>query len=269
MFSSQANSNKGLQNSINNNLTRLSGLVLIFVLTISISYSQDSVQVDKEEESYSLNSPKQTVFTHLKFLQEESYNPEIAGKVFYEEHLEGRNPQQLAIRLKQVFDAKGYYIDLEDIPSSPNYFDSLVQRNAYILIPNEDRVALRKIGNKWYYSKKTVDAINDLFTETFPFGTHRLVEFAPRMGSGKILGLHVWQHLALLIMILVAFIIQRLLTFLFEGIIRRLLLRIGYGRVANEVGLPRPGTITAIGTRFVPLVSERLLQVPRILRLSG
>jgi len=266
MYSSQVNNSRELPNSINRTMIRFLYFILVTTLPVITALAQDETGKEEnttsEELGYSLNSPNQTVFTHLNYLQEDSYQPRIAGKVFYEGHLKGRDPEQLAIRLKQVFDAKGYYIDLEEVPGNPNYFDSLTQRSAYALIPNESRVTLRKIDGSWYYSKKTVDAVDELFKETFPFGTHRLVELAPGMGSGKILGLYVWQHLALLIIILVAFIIQRLLTFLFEGIIRRLLLRIGYGSVADEVILPIARPISYIVMVFFLIVSAPLLQLP-------
>jgi len=67
---------------------------LFFLLTlISLTaFAQKEVKVD-------LSNPNATVYTHLYFLQSDSYEPQKAGAVMY--GLEGAKAEEKAIKLKK------------------------------------------------------------------------------------------------------------------------------------------------------------------------
>ncbi len=69
----------------------------------------------------SLSTPKATVNTFLKNLQEEEFHPEIAAKTLNPEHIKGKNAELIITQLKQVLDGAGVLIDLDEIPENPNY----------------------------------------------------------------------------------------------------------------------------------------------------
>ena len=102
-----------------------------------------------------LNSPHNTVYTHLFYLQDDSYRPEIAAQVIPQ----GRDSLKaidLSIKLKQILDGQGLYVHLNRIPSEENYLDSLTKRNLFVLFPKElPEVYLEKSGSRWYWLNRS------------------------------------------------------------------------------------------------------------------
>ncbi|MFT6855435.1 MAG: MscS family membrane protein, partial [Cyclobacteriaceae bacterium] len=88
---------------------------LFFILPIL--KSQDSLSVN-------LSSPYDAVLTHLHFLQESSYDVEKAAAPFRIFAKTKEEAEEKAIQLKQVLDGEGYFINMEEIPKSANYYDS-------------------------------------------------------------------------------------------------------------------------------------------------
>ena len=73
---------------------------------------------------YSLSSPHHTIVTHLSYLQPEKFHPEIAAKAINPNHLTGEKAAKVVIKIKQILDAEGIYIEVGDIPTDPNWRDS-------------------------------------------------------------------------------------------------------------------------------------------------
>ena len=89
--------------------TSIFAFVLLYITALA---QPDSVRVD-------LNSPYGTVYTHLYFLQPDSYYPEKAAQVFQID--DPQRARDLAIMLKQYLDATGLFVDLDAIPRENNY----------------------------------------------------------------------------------------------------------------------------------------------------
>jgi MscS family membrane protein len=138
---------------------------------------------------------------------------------------------QMAIRLKHIFDGNAIYLDDSDFPVDPDYFDSLTNKHKYTLSKQLPEVYVVKVGSQWFYSKKTIQSIDELFKKTYPFGTYRLLNILPKTGNNKFLGLNYWQLIGLLIIILVCFIIHKILTLIIEKFLLQFLLR----RASKEV----------------------------------
>lgn len=214
----------------------------------------------QEPEEYNLSSPYQTVFTHLRNLQEETFHPEISAKVFNPADAEGERAQELAIKLKQIFDGKGIRIDMDLVPKNPEYRDS-IQNNLQRYVPAEQfpEIYLQKTGSNWYYSSRTVSVIDEIHKDVYPYGTDKLLKLAPKIGHKRFLGLHLWQHIGILVLIFISFIVHRIFTIVIERIFTRLLVRLGHDRLAKRVILPiaRPVSILIIFPilmLFVPIL---------------
>ncbi len=74
--------------------------VLLLVGCVHISFGQQADTVN-------LSSPYFTVYTHLEFLQEDDYHPDMAGVTLNPDVVTGEEAQKLAIKLKQVLDGTG------------------------------------------------------------------------------------------------------------------------------------------------------------------
>ncbi len=234
---------------------------LLIVMLISglpyLAFSQDSLD-------YSLESPYNAVFTHLNFLQEENYLPELSSRVFNQSGRTEEEAIELAQKLKQILDGTGSYINMEDVSKNPNYIDSTTNKSRYILVKRFPNIYLEKQVNQWIYSERSTREIDIIHQEVYPFGIDKLLTLLPKAGTRKILGLHIWQYLGILILIFLSFLIHKIFTLIFERIIINFLQRSGYKDVAQKLVLPvaRPISIFFVILLFVMLVP--VLQLPAI-----
>lgn len=168
-------------------------------------------------------TPYNTIYSHLFYLQPETYHPEYIGKLFYgvEDSLRA---QRLAIQLKQVLDGRGLYVVLSQLPKEVNFEDTLnFNSPTYTLFPDEvPQVYVEQINGRWYYSEETVNQIPSLHKQVYPFGTDILLNWLPQFGQTKLLGLAFWQYIGLLVLLAGGLIVYILLSFVLNPIINRL-----------------------------------------------
>lgn len=231
-------------------------LVFLFLSLLSLpTIAQDTLDIDRAE----LNTPYHTIYTHLYFLMPENYDAEIAARVFRPEDVADKDAERLAIMLKQFYDGKGYYIDMDIIPRESDYIDTATNRNRYYLFKNYDEIYVEKVGDNWYYSSRTVNEIPNLHRQVYPFGSDLLMNLIPRYGQKEFFGLQVWQHLGILLIIIIAFILHKILTLLIEFVINRLTKRYKEGKdhvkIVHRIAIPVSYLIlTLVVAALVPLV---------------
>lgn len=238
---------------------RIISCTILFLCVSVGSLAQKDI---KDTLEYSLATPYHTVFTHLNYLQDESYYPEIASRTLHPDYIEGKKAQELAIQLKQVLDGRGIYIDLDEIPKTADYKDTVVNKHRFYLTKKYPDLYLEKVGKRWYYSSKTIRNIPKWHSEVYPFGTAKLLNLLPSLGTTEILGLYVWQLIGILFQIVMSFLLHKLFTFLIEKVIIQVLLRLGYEKLANEVVVPvaKPVSFLVIFPLLMLLVP--VLQLP-------
>lgn len=210
-----------------------------------------------------LSSPYQTVYTHLANLQDESFHPDLAAKALNLSEEQSQQGQELAIKLKQIFDGKGYEIDLDIMPKSSSYIDTTTGKARFTVDERLPQVYLEKVGNKWLYSAKTVKSINDLHADVYPWGTDQLVKLLSNGNShNKYFGLYSWQILGIFILVFLSFLVHKFLTWIFERIIVRLLIKSGQKTIAGQYIKPvaKPFSLLAVAVILVVLVP--VLQLP-------
>ena len=234
-------------------------ICILFFFTKSV-YAQEAVE---KKAKVDLSSPYHTIYTHLYYLQEDSYEPEIAARTFSLENRSIEEAEDLAIRLKQILDGEGIYIDMDLLPRKNEYFDSTSQQFKYVLSNRyPDIYLVRKENGRWLYSEKTAERIDPLYKEVFPFGTHKLLDWLPRLGQKKMIGLHLWQYIGILILIVVAFVVHRLFTFFFRKGMNRLLQSLGYEEVAKKFVLPVARPLSLFVVFMLLYVLSPVLQLP-------
>ena len=181
-----------------------------------LSMAQDSTRVD-------LSNPHATVQTHLYFLQSDSFDPKKAAKTIL--GLSEEQAIKKAIKIKQVLDGKGLYVDVNKIPVNPNYKDSIGYSSffKYVLFPQRmPQIYVEKIGDKWYYSSETLSKIESIYKEVYPWYVQKLENLIPVSGHKKILGVELWQFIGLLSLLTLGYfvfmIVKRIAFFLLRRI---------------------------------------------------
>lgn len=192
-------------------------VTLFFFLVSATLFSQAS-----RDFQITLENPNNSMYVHLYYLQLDSYDPGRASEALYPEG-DSTFLSRRAIQLKQVLDGEGLFVHFNKVPTNPNWVDTLSDQMIYTPFPKEmPEIYLEKVNDKWYYSKETVANIPKLHKKVYPFGSDILLNFLPKEGQTKILGLALWQYFGLLLLIAIGLVIHVILSRLLNPIIRRL-----------------------------------------------
>lgn len=232
-------------------------MISIFLLVLTPLVAQNDSTVN-------LSTPYNSVVNHLKYLQDDNFNPEMSAKSLSGKEIEPKELQLLSIKLKQVYDGKGVYINPDDLPRENNYLDSLTDTRRYY--PDRSKfpdIYLSKTGYSWKYSSYSVGKIAELHREAYPFGTHKILEFLPNQSQdNQLFGIYIWQYIGIFIIIILAFVLHKTFSFLIEKIVVSLLKRTGYERLADEYLLPVVRPVSVIIIFPILMVLIPILQLP-------
>ncbi|WOK04694.1 mechanosensitive ion channel [Imperialibacter roseus] len=237
--------------------------LFLIVLSVFLYSSTTAQSADAPiQDSVSFKTPYQSIYTFLRYLQEDPYYPELAAGIVKQTLRNNEEAQEIVVQLKQVLDGEGHFIYLEDLPNDPDYTDTVSRQNRYVLVSEYPNIYLEKYNDKWLLSEKSVREIGKLHAKVFPFGTDKLLNLLPKLGTKKYMGLHVWQLVGILVLILGCVLIHKLLTFLFEKIIMQALLRAGYERLADEYILPVARPVSLFVVFLLLFIFIPVLQLP-------
>jgi MscS family membrane protein len=194
-------------------------IVVLFLLISSVVFAQRTAEVD-------LSNPKTAVYTHIYFLQDDSYEPKKSAAVIYGK--DEKEAVNIAIKIKRVLDGKGLVIDFTKIPTDSTYTNTIgySKVNRFVLFPEQmPLISVERMGSSWYYSQETMENIDLLYDEVFPWYIDKLHELIPGAGHKKVFSLEVWQYAAFLLLIVFAFIVfliaKRLAFFILQRILYR------------------------------------------------
>ena len=148
----------------------------------------------------------------------------------------------LAIKLKQVLDARGLYVPTQDLPSDPDYVDS-VEVAVVVPMPQFSEFRLEKKGDQWLIARSTVESIPRLHSATFSGLTGTVKQhLPPELRDARFMSLAGWQWVYAVLLLLLALLAGGLTQAVIAGQI---------GRVAEKAGIRLDGRIVS-GTR-IPL----------------
>ena len=233
---------------------------IIYFICLFVSIQLNAAVTDTVH--VSLLNPYQTIYTHLDNLQDNNFHPDQAAIAFWQEGVTKEKAKEAAIKLKHILDGEGIYIEMDEVPRDPNYLDSATNKHRYIVTDLHPDIYLVKKHNKWVYSKSTIFFIDNEYKKVFPFGTDRLLEILPKMGSSKYLGLYIWQILGILIIIFLAFFVHKLFTLIIEKIIVVLLKKYGYENIATKLVKPIATPISYLIIFPILMLLIPVLQLP-------
>jgi MscS family membrane protein len=190
--------------------------LILFIFISIFSFSQNEPKVD-------LSNPNATIYTHLYFLQPDSYEPEKAATTIY--GYKGEAAIDKAIKLKKILDGKGLYVDFTKVPNNPKFSDTTAYKigNRYTLFPvRMPQISVEKYGNNWLYSRETIAIIDNLYNETFPWQTAWLQNAIPKYGNNSFFGIKIWQYFGLLLFLILALVSYKILSKLIFYLLRKI-----------------------------------------------
>lgn len=165
----------------------------LFCLTAYLAFYSLTAYSSSSETKANFESPYNSVRTHLVFLQNDNYKPNLAAKSLNTSQISRSDAEDLAIKLKRIFDGRGLFVIMDEMPKDANYLDTLSQEHKFVVFPEIPSIYLQKYGKKWLYSLETVSLINDLYKSTYPIDTFSFVEELPEFWKYSIFSVYVWQ----------------------------------------------------------------------------
>lgn len=231
-------------------------IIFLFFLISNYAFSQENIKVD-------LSNPNATIYTHIYFLQDDSYQPEKAAKTMF--GLTSKMGIDKAIKLKKILDGKGLFVDFNKISSDPNFNDTIGYARVYkyVLFPKRmPQIYVEKINGKWYYSPETIAKIDAIYNQVFPWYVHKLQQVIPDLGHKKAFGFELWQFIGVLLLIifsiLIVIVVKKLSYWILQAIQHKITLvdsntedKLVLKRLAHPISL-------VIAIKFVDVVFPAL-----------
>ncbi|MFY0603839.1 MAG: mechanosensitive ion channel family protein [Flavobacteriaceae bacterium] len=216
------------------------------ILLLAFLFSLNSIAQVKD--SVNLSNPNSAIYTHIYYLQQDSYEPEKSAKSIY--GLPENEAIATAIKIKRVLDGKGLQIDFNRIPNNPNYNDTIGYNKFYKYVLFPERMPLiyvEKKGDNWYYSDETIEKIDMLYEAVFPWYIDRIQEIIPGYGHKSIAGFEIWQLISFLLLliftVLVFYVAKRIAYFILQRILHRFIknhnpsIKIALKKLAHPISL--------------------------------
>ncbi|MBS9522617.1 mechanosensitive ion channel family protein [Litoribacter ruber] len=224
---------------------------------------QSMLPVDPAEYD-NLSTPYNTTLTFLYNLQQDTFRPEVAARALETGSVPHKDAQDLAIKLKQIFDGNGVLVRMGEIPTQADFRDSLHNQEAKFFFDTHrlPRVFLEKVDDEWKFSRFTVEHIEELHAETYPLGTATLLNVLPQLGEKQYVGLQLWQLIGLFLLILLIFTAHKAFTFIVDRVLFFVLQKSGYGEVAEKYLLPVARLVSIYLIVVLLAIFIRVLQLP-------
>jgi len=188
------------------------------------SISQEvTAQPELEFNSDMLSTPRRTVHTFLHWQQQGHKNPKFVIQTMrLAENLNEDEKHEHATKLKEVLDARGLLVKYDDIPNEPHFTDSLSGLPQYILFPELPEVYLVKSDSLWLFSKSSINAIPDLYGDTFSFFVENILNKLPEGFQSEWLSLKLWQYAAIFFWLLTGLLLRKIFEFILQNYIHSL-----------------------------------------------
>ena len=173
-------------------------------------------------------NPQSSIQNLLDQLQTDNWKPQEAAACFEgfdKSSKDKKKTIQAAIQLKQVLDAKGMFLVLEDYSDNPNFVDDVSKKPSVVIHPKLPQIIITQKNGLWIVPKTSFFAITHSYNETFSSTFSQLLNQLPPWFQFTILfHIKVWQFLYFFVLIFCSWLVGRLLD---KIVIHRLL---GYAK---------------------------------------
>ena len=209
----------------------------------------------------SCDNPQDAARSLLDWLQPDQYAPKAAATCLGLPPERAAEGPRLAVRLKEVLDAKGLYVPVTGMSLDSDYVNADGLHRAEPL-PGFPLLALVKRDGRWVFSRDIVGATDQLYEETFSGLSGQIQHRIPASWPKSALGLDTWKWAYGLVLLTVSLVFgllaQLLLTDQVVRLARRAHIRLD---PATLKGTRWPLTAFLVGSIFVWGLPEARLGV--------
>lgn len=141
-------------------------------------------------------TPRSSIQNFLEQLQHDNWNPQMAATCFEgsADPTTAEASTQAAVQLKQVLDATGMFLNLEDFSDDPSFIDPYSQNSSVAIYSTLPNIIVQKKNDQWIFPKTTFPAISRIYKETFSSQFSQYINTLPPFFKKTVLlGIEVWQ----------------------------------------------------------------------------
>jgi MscS family membrane protein len=140
---------------------------------------------------------------------------------------------ELARKVKAVYDGRALFVDMPAISDDPAFVGS--DDRAEVIVHRElPSVVVAKRGNRWLWTKASLDRIEKLYDEGHGL-REAIVARLPGALRGKVFGVELWQYLAILLVLVVGLVLRRIIQFVVRQRVKHFIAERGEGWAARVV----------------------------------
>jgi len=234
-------------------------IVIFCLINLGVILSLDSGNATTDTK---LQTPYETVYQHLRFLENDAYNPAKSAKAFKIKNVTQAEAIELAVKLKKIYDGLGLIVELDQIPNDANYTDSVSGLNKYVLFDKHPTIYVKKTGSKWLYSSETIENIPVLYEKIYPFEIAEYEEYFPDFLKEKFLGMKIWKYLAIVLYILAGIFLYYIFKWIFGFILIRIFSKTRYKDLVVKTIYSVSKPLSWLLVLFLALNTIPILNIP-------
>jgi MscS family membrane protein len=151
-------------------------------------------------EQPSCENPQAAARSLLDWLERDRWDPVSAATCLELSEARADEGPALAVKMKRVLDARGLYIPTDTLPAEPDYVDE-DGRARVVPIPTFPTLTLVKRGDRWLYGRAFVSSADGLYDATFSRLSGRVQSLVPPALRFTFLGLHTWQFVYVVLLL--------------------------------------------------------------------
>ena len=195
-------------------------LLVVSLMATSVIAQEQSLSAKVER----FSTPRKAVEAFINWQNPPLNDVSVAAEAMaIEASLSQKDRERLARQLKAVLDGRGLFIHFETLPDSANHVDPNTGLAQFTPFPAKaPEIYLSKVGDRWLFSKKTLEATPILYNETFSETVENFVNMLPAVFRNEIFGVAVWQYAGLFLLILAGMLIRRIIEYLLDNVALRL-----------------------------------------------
>ncbi len=129
---------------------------------------------------------------------------------------------ELARQLKELFDARGLFIDLGAIPAEADFVDATTRRPEVVVHTELGSIRVaRSADGRWLWTADSLRAAQRLHAATFDALDAGFIRRMPASLKETIFDVALWQYLALFVILLFGIVVRKMIQFIVTSRVRR------------------------------------------------
>lgn len=156
-------------------------------------------------------NPRHAIDTVFAWQQPERTSLELASRCL---DLPGRSAEArhaAAQAIKEVYDGRALYVDVPSMSTEPGYLDPATGLARVVVHPGlPDVVVERQLDGDWRWTRGSIELVEALHAQSF---ARHVESRMPKALVGEVLGVKLWQYLAIAMSLVVGLLARRVLHY--------------------------------------------------------